>query len=140
MSKQLLQSQLEGKPEAISSIIAHVEPIIAYVDAFATNLFNTISLDEIETSIVNMDKHGKNLKALIALDYTAATQPHSLITGTLHLRDRGSNTAVIAFNKCLLQSGVIREFIRKQHLAKQQTSGRHDDHKRDFLRHLVEKK
>lgn len=117
MSKQLLLSQLEGKPEAISSILAHVEPIMSYVDAFANNLFNTTSLDEIETSIVSIDKHGTNLKALIELDYTDATQPHSLVTGALHLRDRGSNTAVISFNKCLLKSGVIRDFIRKQHLA-----------------------
>ena len=117
MSKQLLQSQLEGKAEAVSSILAHVEPIMTYVDAFATNIFNTLSLDEIETSIVNMDKHGKNLTGILALDYTAASQPHSLVTGTLHLRD-SSTSAIMAFNKCLLQSGVIREFTRKQHLAK----------------------
>jgi len=81
------------------------------------------------------------------MDYTSpdSFEGKSLVTGHLGLRDPGLGmTAVAGFNRALLQSGIVREFIKEHQDRAQQVGSSqarsHQEKKRDFLRYMVEKR
>ena len=71
----------------------------------------------------------------------------SLVTGVLGFRDQAGSgsTAVAGFNLALLQSGVVRDFIkehqdRHQKLSTPSYARSHSEKKRDYLKYLVDKR
>jgi hypothetical protein len=63
------------------------------------------------------------------------------VTGRLHFRDSQGISAVSNFNRALLNSGVVRDFIRQRQATLQaHTKTSHLDHKQQYLKHLIEKK
>ena len=85
---------------------------------------------------------------ILAQDYTGSQgdDDRSFVTGVLLLRDDSGmgRTAVQEFNRAILNSGIVREFIKQNH-SKYQTSPSGQskslsDHKREYLKCTVEKK
>ena len=117
------------QPETLNRLKELVDPVAGYVGGFCNALFNGQSLDEVEAARMG----GQQAEKLMEMDYTLDSD-RSFVTGPgLLLRDSKSLKAVHAFNKVLLHSGVVREFIDRQ-----RRQPRED--RREYLRQLVERK
>ena len=120
-------------------------PLFTYVDGFCTALFNQISVEDIEAAIFEGQSSPKILE-LLSIDYSSHDDNDlSFVTGKLLLRDPGiGRTAVQEFNRALLNSGVVREFIQEYHNKHEVNpsglSRSLDEHKREYLKYLIEKK
>lgn len=87
-----------------------------YVDGFCTALFNQISIEDIEAAIFEGQSSQKILD-LLSKDYSGNDDNDvSFVTGKLLFRDPGiGRSAVQEFNRALLNSGIVREFIKESH-------------------------
>ena len=53
LREQVLQQQREQLPKYTEELSKIVQPMLTYVNAFCTNLFTSLTLDEIESAIVS---------------------------------------------------------------------------------------
>jgi hypothetical protein len=92
----LLIKQHGKIPEAtLHQIVSQVEPLMNYIDGFCSQLFNTISIEEIEHAITHPNDYNKKLESILSVDYTSADSydGKSLVTGPfLYLRDPAPGT------------------------------------------------
>jgi hypothetical protein len=109
------------KPEALTSLTG-VQATLGYVDAFCTNLFNSLSIEEVAEIIATGGGDSgvqAKLADVLGTDYTPsdAFEGKSLVTGSqvggLMIRETSGNSAVQAFNEVILRSGIVRGFIKQ---------------------------
>lgn len=125
LKDKLQQAQKVAQAKYADSLKAVLSPALDYVDAFLTNAFNTLNVEEIEEYLYQGETSPK-LAEVLKIDYTQseAFKGKSFVTGHLLLRDVGpAQSAVQAFNRAILSSGITKDFMKharyvKQHSAK----------------------
>lgn len=111
-----MDQQRENMTQYTQGINKLVRPALSYIDAFCTNLFASLTLQELDSALTSSEATPRLLE-LLSHDYTdpeTTEDGQSLVTGVLGVRDSGLGMgAVQGFNRALLESGVVREFVKE---------------------------
>lgn len=111
-----------------------------YIEAFCTQLFNTFTLEQIQNfnSLANTNltyetkqEINPDLNTFLSYDYSSGDS--SFISKELKLKP--TDKTVFTFNKMLLGSGIVRDFI-----SQKSTEAITTEKKKEYLKFLIEKK
>ena len=80
---------------------------MGYIDAFCTNLFNTLSAEQIEDAIKNPEAFNPKMESVLSYDYT----PNELLDGKSIMSQLAINATIPSFNKLILNSGLVRSYL-----------------------------